>query len=69
MPWTEMSKMDDRLIFIAACLRGEVSMSETCLRHGISRKTGYKWLERVLAGGSGGAGSLELGPPHGGASD
>ncbi len=54
MPWTEMSKMDDRLIFIAACLRGEVSMSETCLRHGISRKTGYKWLERYRQAGAAG---------------
>jgi putative transposase len=32
--------------FIEAHQRGEFSVSELCRRFGISRKTGYKWLER-----------------------
>lgn len=51
MPWTERSAMDDRLIFIAACLRQDEAMSQLCLRHGISRKTGYKWLGRYKEAG------------------
>jgi len=38
--------MDDRLCFIAACLRDAEPMSALCARFGISRKTGHKWLER-----------------------
>ena len=38
--------MNHRLSFIAAWLRQEEAMSQLCLRHGISRKTGYKWLGR-----------------------
>jgi putative transposase len=46
MPWAEQSIMNHRLSFIAAWLRQEEAMSQLCLRHGISRKTGYKWLGR-----------------------
>lgn len=38
--------MDEKLLFIADSLRGKVSLSELCRRYGISRKTGYKWIER-----------------------
>jgi transposase-like protein len=58
MPWPEMSEMDARLIFIAACLRHEASLSATCDRHGISRKTGYKWLQRYREAGAAGLVSL-----------
>ena len=51
MPWTERTRMDERLIFIAAWLRGDEPFSVICLRQGISRKTGYKWLNRYEAGG------------------
>ncbi|QKQ28324.1 IS481 family transposase [Candidatus Reidiella endopervernicosa] len=46
MPWQEMKPMDQKLLFIADHLRGHFSHSELCRRYGISRKTGYKWLER-----------------------
>ena len=46
MPWKDCRTMDSRLLFIADCLRGLYSMAECCRRHGISRKTGYKWLNR-----------------------
>jgi transposase InsO family protein len=50
--------MDDRLIFIAACLREEEPMSGLCARFGISRKTGYKWLGRYHEAGAGGLAAL-----------
>jgi putative transposase len=46
MPFTEKTIMDERLCFIAACLREDEAMSTLCQRYGISRKTGYKWLGR-----------------------
>lgn len=46
MPWQDCRPMDHRVLFIADCLRGGHSMSELCRLHGISRKTGYKWLRR-----------------------
>jgi putative transposase len=46
MPWKETCIMDARLMFIAECLVGELPMTALCERHGISRKTGYKWLKR-----------------------
>jgi len=46
MPWREIRPMDEKVLFIADHLRGLYSHSELCERYGISRKTGYKWLER-----------------------
>jgi hypothetical protein len=46
MPWSEAGVMDNRTAFIAACERGEEPISHLCARYGISRKCGYKWLER-----------------------
>ena len=60
MPWTESRPMDSRLIFIAACLAPDGPMEQICLRHGISRKTGYKWLSRYKQAGA--AGLADLSP-------
>ncbi len=47
MPWREVKPMDERVLFIGDYLRGNArSFSELCQRYGISRKTGYKWVER-----------------------
>ena len=46
MPWKETCTMDERVMFISECLLGELPMTALCERFGISRKTGYKWLER-----------------------
>jgi putative transposase len=54
MSWMELSSMDSRLCFVSSCLHDEASMSVLCLRHGISRKTGYKWLGRYGALGAAG---------------
>jgi hypothetical protein len=52
MPWKETGPMDERLRFIAAVSAGALGMSDACRLFGISRKSGYKWLERYKAGGA-----------------
>lgn len=51
MPWRVTCAMDERMRFIVEHERGEHGMAELCRAHGISRKTGYKWLERYRADG------------------
>ena len=46
MPWLETDPMNERKRFILEATAGLFSHSELCRRHDISRKTGYKWLER-----------------------
>lgn len=46
MPWMETCSVDERMRFVVAAESGEESFSRVCRRFGISRKTGYKWLER-----------------------
>lgn len=58
MAWRVESVMDQRLCFIAACLRADEPMNGLCLRFGVSRKTGYKWLSRYR--GFGAAGLVDL---------
>ena len=51
MPWRECSVMDERLRFVARLLDGE-GMSAVCREFGISRKTGYKILNRYKEDGA-----------------
>ncbi len=51
MPWREVCPMDERVRLIAAVLAGEESMSALCEEFGVSRKTGYKWMQRYLEQG------------------
>lgn len=52
MPWKKVNPMDQRLMFTADYLRGVCpSFSALCRRYNISRKTGYKWVQRYKAGG------------------
>jgi len=50
MPWSRTSPMDQKMRFIADHQRGFLSFSELCTRFGISRRTGYKWIERYAMG-------------------
>ena len=54
MPWREVCAMDERLAFVASRLKGFATMAEDCEVFGISRKTGYKWMERYEAFGAAG---------------
>src|SRR2546422_4257889 len=51
MPWLETSSMTERQRFVDDAQHGLFSMTELCARYGISRKTGYKWLDRYDAQG------------------
>src|SRR5438874_13527168 len=43
--------MDQRKQFVREARRGHDDMTTLCVRYGISRKTGYKWLARYELGG------------------
>lgn len=51
MSWKESSKKQEKLIFIADWLKDEFSFAELCRRYSISRKTGYKLINRYQAEG------------------
>ena len=54
MPWNETCAMNERKAFINAWKSNRFTVAELCRRFGISRKTGYKWINRVLAEGQAG---------------
>lgn len=54
MPWRENCAMDERLRFVSDSQSGLWTMTELCERYEISRKTGYKWLERYRTEGAAG---------------
>jgi transposase InsO family protein len=45
VPWKESCRMEERMKFVAR-LRGGERMTDLCREFGISRKTGYKFVER-----------------------
>lgn len=51
MPWRQTSPMDQKTQFIADYLRRTLSLTELCERYNVSRKTGYKWIDRYLKHG------------------
>ena len=51
MPWKVTSEMNEKVLFIGDCLRGEAPMTVLCERYGISRETGYVWWRRYAASG------------------
>jgi transposase InsO family protein len=52
MGWKETCAVSERMRFVLEVTRGERSIAECCRLAGISRKTGYKWLERYDEGGA-----------------
>ena len=51
MSWKGVTVMDQRVRFIAEYLEGYFPFNELCGQFNISRKTGYKWVERYEHGG------------------
>lgn len=51
MPWTERLTVSLRKEFVLRALGKEASFTELCRQYGVSRKTGYKWLQRFKAEG------------------
>ena len=64
MPWRERSPMDERMQFVADHTRQLWSMTELCDRYGVSRKTGYKWIDRYVRQGAAGLESRTSRPRH-----
>jgi len=54
MPWKEASRMDQRTQFIADYLRDVLSITELYAMYGVTRKTGYKCIDRYLRQGPAG---------------
>ena len=46
MPWKETNKMEQRMVFVIRALEEETNFSALCQEFGISRPTGYRWLNR-----------------------
>ena len=54
MPWQETDPMLERHHFAQDLATGHWTMTELCIRYGISRPTGYKWRDRYLTDGPAG---------------
>jgi putative transposase len=54
MPWKETCVTDEKIAFVAECLRGELPMTALCEDFGISRDTGYRLLQRYREEGANG---------------
>lgn len=64
MPWNETDAMDQRCKFVMAYLTGQFEMAELCRLYGVSRPTGYKWVERHQAAGVAGLKERSRAPSH-----
>jgi transposase InsO family protein len=51
MPFKQMEVREQRVEFVVRALRGTEPLSLLCREFGISRPTGYLWLERYREGG------------------
>ena len=64
MPWRETSPMEQRLEFVREYETELFTMTELAAQYGISRKTGYKWVERYDAEGADGLRDRSRRPHH-----
>ncbi len=62
MAWKNVKPMEERVDFVLRAAREEVTMTDVCEEFGISRKTGYKWLNRYLVHGLAGMHELSRRP-------
>jgi transposase InsO family protein len=64
MPWREVTRMSLREEFVKLAMQDGANRRELCRRFGIAPKTGYKWLKRYAAAGSGGLEDRSRRPRH-----
>jgi transposase InsO family protein len=64
MPWETGTVGESRARFVLEAQGSHFSFAELCRRHGIARKTGYKWLDRYRAEGLEGLGERSHRPDH-----
>ena len=50
MPWETKTVMEQREQFVNEVMARKSTVTALCLKYGISRKTGYKWLKRAAEG-------------------
>lgn len=51
MPWQETNPVLERHHFVQDLMSGQWTMTELCIRYGVSRTTGYKWIDRYQQSG------------------
>lgn len=51
MPWSETTAMEQKVQFILDWKSGRHKIVDLCERYGVSRKTGYKWIDRFTEEG------------------
>src|SRR5258706_11738482 len=51
MPWKEHGVMEERFRFVEEWNSGDWSMTDLCRYYGVTRATGYKWVDRYESGG------------------
>jgi transposase InsO family protein len=64
MPWRETSPMEQRLEFVREYETGLFTMTDLAAQYGVSRKTGYKWLQQYEAAGALGLRDRSRRPHH-----
>ena len=64
MPWKRTDPMEGRMRLVMEVESEVFQMSELCERYGVSRKTGYKWLERYRKEGVAGLQDRSRAPLH-----
>lgn len=64
MPWKRTDPMEERMRLVMEVESEVFQMSELCERYGVSRKTGYKWLERYRKEGVAGLQDRSRAPLH-----
>ena len=64
MGWTETCAVDERMRFVIAVDAREEAFAAVCRRFGVSRKSGYKWLERYEEAGVEGLVDRSRAPLH-----
>jgi transposase len=63
MPWKESRILDQRLQFLSSYQKEEMSVADLCREYGISRPTGYRWINRYNETGP--EGLVDRSRPHG----
>jgi len=64
MGWTETCAVDERMRFVIAAEKHEEPFAALCRRFGVSRRVGYKWLERYHEAGVEGLWDRSRAPLH-----
>ncbi len=62
MPWNARTALEQRRAFIEEWQREQDGLAELCRKYGISRPTGYKWVQRFEAQGVAGLEELSRAP-------